>query len=251
MPALRTAVAEAGWRDPTSRAGFCSSCRRLFGIMLVNFVIIQAAPGGPVDQAIARITGEGVAVTATIAGGGGPGGYRCRPAERLRVLPGHRPRSPEGDRTPVRVRQAGPRSLLQDVGGLLHVRLRRQLLPGRTGGGSGDRSPPGIVVVGRRDVAHRLPGLAAARHRQGGSRRQPLRRLDERGDPGRLCHTRLRSGHAAHRAVLRRRVFRLVSAARIGIRQPFGARSWRCGSSTGSSIWRCRSRRWSSGASRR
>ena len=43
----------------------------LIGIMLVNFAIIQAAPGGPVDQAIARITGEGVAVTATIAGGGG------------------------------------------------------------------------------------------------------------------------------------------------------------------------------------
>ena len=43
----------------------------LIGILLVNFVIIQAAPGGPVDQAIARIMGEGVAVTASIAGGGG------------------------------------------------------------------------------------------------------------------------------------------------------------------------------------
>ena len=31
----------------------------LIGIMLVNFVIIQAAPGGPVDQAIARLQGEG------------------------------------------------------------------------------------------------------------------------------------------------------------------------------------------------
>lgn len=43
----------------------------LIGIMLVNFIIIQAAPGGPVDQAIARISGEGVAVTSAIAGGGG------------------------------------------------------------------------------------------------------------------------------------------------------------------------------------
>ncbi|MBC80248.1 MAG: microcin ABC transporter permease [Gammaproteobacteria bacterium] len=43
----------------------------LIGILLVNFVIIQAAPGGPVDQAIARIMGEGVAATATIGGGGG------------------------------------------------------------------------------------------------------------------------------------------------------------------------------------
>ena len=30
----------------------------LFGIMLINFVVIQAAPGGPVEQMIARITGE-------------------------------------------------------------------------------------------------------------------------------------------------------------------------------------------------
>ncbi|MFQ5774156.1 MAG: microcin C ABC transporter permease YejB [Kiloniellaceae bacterium] len=31
----------------------------LFGIMVVNFVIIQAAPGGPVEQLISQITGEG------------------------------------------------------------------------------------------------------------------------------------------------------------------------------------------------
>ena len=41
----------------------------LVGILLVNFAIIQAAPGGPVDQAIARIQGEGVAATATVGGG--------------------------------------------------------------------------------------------------------------------------------------------------------------------------------------
>ena len=45
----------------------------LVGILLVNFVIIQVAPGGPVDQAIARLQGEGVAATAAI-GGGGDGG---------------------------------------------------------------------------------------------------------------------------------------------------------------------------------
>ncbi|MCE2425479.1 MAG: microcin C ABC transporter permease YejB [Pseudomonadales bacterium] len=45
----------------------------LIGILLVNFAIIQASPGGPVDQAIARIQGEGVTATAAIAGGGGGG----------------------------------------------------------------------------------------------------------------------------------------------------------------------------------
>lgn len=43
----------------------------LIGILLVNFIIIQASPGGPVDQAVARIMGEGVAATAQIGGGGG------------------------------------------------------------------------------------------------------------------------------------------------------------------------------------
>ena len=30
----------------------------LIGILLINFIIIQAAPGGPVDQAISRLMGE-------------------------------------------------------------------------------------------------------------------------------------------------------------------------------------------------
>jgi microcin C transport system permease protein len=44
----------------------------LFGIMVVNFVIVQAAPGGPVELMIARI--KGTAVEATARMGGGTGG---------------------------------------------------------------------------------------------------------------------------------------------------------------------------------
>ena len=43
----------------------------LFGIMVVNFVIIQAAPGGPVEQMIAQITGTAVEATARVTGAGG------------------------------------------------------------------------------------------------------------------------------------------------------------------------------------
>jgi microcin C transport system permease protein len=35
----------------------------LFGIMVINFMIIQLAPGGPVEQVIAQLTGEGAAIT--------------------------------------------------------------------------------------------------------------------------------------------------------------------------------------------
>jgi microcin C transport system permease protein len=43
----------------------------LFGIMLVNFLIIQAAPGGPIDQIIAQIKGNAISATSRIGGGGG------------------------------------------------------------------------------------------------------------------------------------------------------------------------------------
>src|SRR5262249_1376492 len=42
----------------------------LLGIMVVNFVIVQAAPGGPVDVMIARSRGQGSEATARISGSG-------------------------------------------------------------------------------------------------------------------------------------------------------------------------------------
>lgn len=42
----------------------------LFGIMLINFFIIQLAPGGPVEQMIARAKGQGVEATARFGSGG-------------------------------------------------------------------------------------------------------------------------------------------------------------------------------------
>ena len=60
----------------------------LVGIMMINFVVVQLAPGGPVEQIIAKLQGNAVAATARFSGGsggdtgasaGGPtqgGGYR-------------------------------------------------------------------------------------------------------------------------------------------------------------------------------
>lgn len=42
----------------------------LFGILVVNFLVVQAAPGGPVEQMIARIKGQGVEATARVSGAG-------------------------------------------------------------------------------------------------------------------------------------------------------------------------------------
>lgn len=40
----------------------------LFGIMVINFIIVQAAPGGPVERVIAQLKGHGVEATARIGG---------------------------------------------------------------------------------------------------------------------------------------------------------------------------------------
>ena len=42
----------------------------LFGVMIINFAVIQTAPGGPVEQIIAQIQGTAVDATARITGGG-------------------------------------------------------------------------------------------------------------------------------------------------------------------------------------
>src|SRR5262249_53676473 len=43
----------------------------LFGIMVLNFVIIQVAPGGPVEQIIAELGGTAVDPSARFLGTGG------------------------------------------------------------------------------------------------------------------------------------------------------------------------------------
>lgn len=46
----------------------------LFGIMLINFLLVQFAPGGPVERIIAQVQGTDVAATARFSGGGGETG---------------------------------------------------------------------------------------------------------------------------------------------------------------------------------
>ncbi len=53
----------------------------LFGIIAINFFVVQFAPGGPVEQMLAELKGHGGTGAERIGGGGGsevsqPGGYR-------------------------------------------------------------------------------------------------------------------------------------------------------------------------------
>ncbi len=44
----------------------------LFAIMLINFLIVQTAPGGPIEQIIAELTGEGADITQRVTQAGAP-----------------------------------------------------------------------------------------------------------------------------------------------------------------------------------
>ena len=51
----------------------------LLAIMVINFLIIQTAPGGPVEQVIAQLTGEGSAITERVSRAGTGETLQARP----------------------------------------------------------------------------------------------------------------------------------------------------------------------------
>lgn len=51
----------------------------LLGIMLISFLVVQFAPGGPVERVIAQLQGMDVSATARISGGGGDFGGGSEP----------------------------------------------------------------------------------------------------------------------------------------------------------------------------
>lgn len=53
----------------------------LLGILVINFIIVQFAPGGPVERAIAQASGLGTDVTARVSGGGADGAQSASAVE--------------------------------------------------------------------------------------------------------------------------------------------------------------------------
>src|ERR1700726_3302735 len=51
----------------------------LLGILFVSFVVVQFAPGGPVERVIAQLSGADTGGTSRISGGGGDFGARGQP----------------------------------------------------------------------------------------------------------------------------------------------------------------------------
>ncbi|MDE1153897.1 MAG: microcin C ABC transporter permease YejB [Micavibrio sp.] len=60
----------------------------LFGIILLNFLIVQVAPGGPVEQMIAKLQGMDTSATQRFSGGGGDTGAQSQQVQQMNMSSG-------------------------------------------------------------------------------------------------------------------------------------------------------------------
>ncbi len=88
----------------------------MFGIMLVSFVVVQFAPGGPVERVIAQLTGTDTGATSRISGSAGgdfgtrgalQSGAQMRRQLQISRRPGPRSGIHQEPGEAVRLRQAG------------------------------------------------------------------------------------------------------------------------------------------------
>ena len=70
--------------------------------MLVTFVIVQFAPGGPVERVIAVLSGADTGAGSRVPGGGQGGDFGARGAARRRQLDGGAPRNIAARRASIR-----------------------------------------------------------------------------------------------------------------------------------------------------
>ena len=74
----------------------------LLGIMLVSFVVVQFAPGGPVERVIAQLSGADTGASSRIPGSGQGGDFGARGRRRAARRSTPRPRNTAAPRASIR-----------------------------------------------------------------------------------------------------------------------------------------------------
>ena len=158
----------------------------LLGILFVSFVVVQFAPGGPVERVIAQLIGADTGGSSRISGrrrrfrrartqlgaGGDAVNSKYRGAQGL---------DPDFIKKPgkaVRLRQAGARALRADGVEFRPLRFRQELFPRCQRAPADQGEAAGLDLARHLDDAADLPDLDPARHPQGGQGRLALRHLD-------------------------------------------------------------------------
>ena len=198
----------------------------LLGILFVSFVVVQFAPGGPVERVIAQLSGADTGGTSRISGGGGDFGARgqvggCRRCGQFEIprRAGARSRFHQEPGKAVRLRQAGAGTLRADGVEFRPLRFRQELFPRRQRAAADQGEAAGLDVARDLDDASDLSDLDPARHPQGGQGRLEVRHLDLGGDHRRLCDPGLSVRDPADHPVRRRLVLQYLPAARADLRR--------------------------------
>ena len=150
----------------------------LFGIMLVNFVIVQAAPGGPVEQMIAQIRGAAsrrrrgwAAPAAARRRAARPGGRRAARTGRTAARAGSIRSSSASSRSSSASTSRPAQRFLQMMRSYLVFDFGNSFFRDRPVLDLIAREAAGVDLARAVDDAAHLPDLDPARHRQGGARR--------------------------------------------------------------------------------
>ena len=153
----------------------------LLGIMLVSFVVVQFAPGGPVERVIAQISGADTGATSRISGSPGRRLRRARPAQggaagrrgdsKYRGAQGLDPEFIKSLEKQFGFDKPAYERFFLMLWNYLRVRFRQELFPRRQRAATDQGEAAGLDVARHLDDAADLPDLDPARHPQGGARR--------------------------------------------------------------------------------
>ncbi len=163
----------------------------MFGIMVINFLVVQFAPGGPVEQIIAQLQGTDVGATSRITGGGSDfqgvagsaeqgGGGGSDTTSAYRGAQGLDPEFIKQLGEAVRLRQAAARALRPDDVELFRFDFGKSYFRDVSVIDLILEKMPVSISLGLWTTLIVLLHLDPARHPQGGAGRLALRHLDER-----------------------------------------------------------------------
>ena len=171
----------------------------IFGIMLVSFVVVQFAPGGPVERVIAQLSGTDTGATSRISGSpggdfGARGQFQGNSNSTNTKYRGAQGLDPEFIKSLERQfgfdKPAYERFFLM-LWNYLRFDFGKKLLPRCERVAIDQGKAAGIDVARPLDDALELPDLDPARHPQGGARRFAIRCLDFGRHHHRLCNSGL------------------------------------------------------------
>ena len=168
----------------------------IFGIMLVSFVVVQFAPGGPVERVIAQLSGSDTGATSRISGssgdfgarGGMQGGGQGDINSKYRGAQGLDPEFIKSLEKQFGFDKPAYERFFIMLGALCALRFRQELFSRRHRDPAHQGEAAGLDIARHLDDAVQLPDLDPARHPQGGARRLAVRYVDVRHHHHRLRH---------------------------------------------------------------